>query len=167
MSAAGVSTMNKKAPWQDELEAEAEDFKPLTADEVQAWRRRNPPVSVWRIVWGQVAVGVLVAVLAWWISGQARMGWSAAYGALCVVIPAVVFARGVTRGGPAAGAGSAMTRLFGWELVKLVLSVAMMAAAPRLVRDLSWLALLVGMVVVMKTYWIALLVRSGVRKTEV
>ena len=158
--------MKNNAPWQDELEAEEEDFKPLTADEAQAWRRRNPPVSVWRIVIGQVVVGVLVALLAWMVSGQARVGWSAAYGALCVVVPAVIFARGVTRGGLAAGAGSAMARLFGWELVKLVLCVAMMAAAPRLVQDLSWLALLAGMVVVMKTYWIALLVRSGVRKTE-
>jgi ATP synthase protein I len=159
--------MKKNAPWQDELEAEEEDFKPLSPEEAQAWRRRNPSLSVWRIVLGQVAVGVLVAVLAWWISGQARVGWSAAYGALCVVVPAVVFARGVTRGGPAAGAGSAMTRLFVREFVKLVLCVAMIAAAPSLVKDLSWLALLAGMVVVMKTYWIALLVRSGVRKTEV
>jgi len=159
--------MKKNAPWQDELEAEEEDFKPLTFEQAQAWRRRNPALSVWRIVLGQIVVGVLVALLAWGISGQARMGWSAAYGALCVVVPAVIFARGVTRGGPAAGAGAAMTRLFGWELVKLVLCVVMMAAAPRLVRDLSWLALLAGMVVVMKTYWIALLVRSGVRKTEV
>ena len=159
--------MKKNAPWQDELEAEEEDFKPLSAEEAQAWRRRNPAVSVWRIVAGQVAVGVLVSLLAWWLSGKAHVGWSAAYGALCVVVPAVVFARGVTRRGPAAGAGAAMTRLFGWELVKLVLCVAMMAAAPRLVPGLSWLALLAGMVVVMKTYWIALLVRSGVRKTEV
>ena len=159
--------MKKNAPWQDELEAEEEDFKPLSPEEAQAWRRRNPSLSVWRIVLGQVAVGVLVAVLAWWISGQARVGWSAAYGALCVVVPAVVFARGVTRGGPAAGAGSAMTRLFVREFVKLVLCVAMIAAAPSLVKDQSWLALLAGMVVVMKTYWIALLVRSGVRKTEV
>ncbi|WP_370680694.1 ATP synthase subunit I [Comamonas sp. GB3 AK4-5] len=157
--------MNKKAPWQDELEAQDEDFKPLTPEEAQAWRRRNPPVSVWRIVAGQVAVGALVALLAWGISGQARVGWSAAYGALCVAIPAVIFARGVTRGGMAVGAGAAMTRLFGWELVKLVLCIAMMAAAPHVVRDLSWLALLAGVVAVMKTYWIALLVRSGVRKT--
>lgn len=149
--------MKKNAPWQDEPDAEAEDFKPLTSEEVQALRRRIPPVSVWRIVAGQAAVGVLVALLAWWLSGQARVGWSAGYGALCVVVPAVIFARGVTRGGPAAGAGGAMTRLFGWELVKLVLSVVMLVAAPRLIKDLSWLALLGGMVVVMKTYWIALL----------
>ena len=40
----------------------------------------------------------------------------------------------------------------------------MLAAAPRVVTDLNWLALLAGMVVTMKTYWIALKWRSGVRK---
>ena len=40
------------------------------------------------------------------------------------------------------------------------------AAAPKLVSQLSWLALLVGMVVTMKTYWIALMVRPSVRKTD-
>jgi ATP synthase protein I len=59
-----------------------------------------------------------------------------------------------------------MARFFVWELAKLVLTVAMLAAAPRLVKDLSWLALLVGMVVTMKTYWVALQVRPGVRKTD-
>ena len=56
--------MKKIAPLQDELEVEEEDFKPLTSQEAQAWRKRNPSVSVWRIVLGQVAVGVLVALLA-------------------------------------------------------------------------------------------------------
>lgn len=59
-----------------------------------------------------------------------------------------------------------MTGLFGWELVKVAMTVAMLAAAPRLVPGLSWLALLAGMVVTMKTYWIALMVRPGVRKTD-
>jgi ATP synthase protein I len=34
-----------------------------------------------------------------------------------------------------------MAGIFGWELVKLVLCIAMLAA-PKLVPDLSWLALL-------------------------
>ena len=63
-----------------------------------------------------------------------------------------------------APAGGALTGLFGWELVKIALTVAMLAAAPRLVPGLSWLALLAGMVVTMKTYWIALMAGSGVRK---
>ena len=153
--------MKKNAPWQDELEDEEEDFKPLTAQEAQAWRERNPQVSAWRLVFCQMAVGVAVALLAWLVSGKAPVGWSAAYGALCVVFPAATFAYGVSRA-RAGQAGGAMLSLFVWEFVKLVLCIAMMAAAPRLVPDLSWLALLAGVVVVMKTYWIALFVRVGV-----
>ena len=59
-----------------------------------------------------------------------------------------------------------MVGFFGWEMVKIALTVAMLAAAPKLVSQLSWLALLVGMVVTMKTYWIALMVRPSVRKTD-
>jgi ATP synthase protein I len=59
-----------------------------------------------------------------------------------------------------------MAGFFGWEIAKIVLTVALLAAAPRLVPDLSWLALLAGMVVTMKTYWVALMVRPGVRKTD-
>jgi len=39
------------------------------------------------------------------------------------------------------------------------LAVAMLAAAPRMMSDLSWPALLVGLVVTMKVYWVALGVR--------
>ena len=42
----------------------------------------------------------------------------------------------------------------------------MLAAAPKLVPGLSWLALLAGLVIVMKTYWVALIVRANVRKTD-
>ncbi|GAD21807.1 ATP synthase subunit I [Acidovorax sp. MR-S7] len=147
-----------------EAEAEDPDFKPLAAQEAQEWRSRHPAVSVWRIVGSQAGVGVLVALSAWLLTGQVQVAWSAGYGALAVVIPAALFARGMAR--KRASAGAAMAGLFGWELVKIVLTVAMLAAAPRLVPGLSWLALLVGMVVTMKTYWIALLARPGVRRTD-
>lgn len=154
--------MKKNASWQDELEAEEEEFKPLTAQEAQAWRQRNPQVSAWRLVGGQVLMGIVVALTAWLVSGQARVGWSAAYGALCVVVPAAVFAFGFMRAKATGLAGAAMLSLFVWEFAKLVLCIAMLAAAPRLVDDLSWLALLAGVVAVMKTYWIALLVQFRV-----
>jgi ATP synthase protein I len=94
------------------------------------------------------------------------MGWSAAYGALAVVVPAALFARGVLRRKASANPRAAMVGFFGWEIAKIVLTVALLAAAPRLVPGLSWLALVVGMVITMKTYWVALLVRPGVRKTD-
>ncbi len=159
--------MTKKYAPETEAEAEDSDFNPLTAEEAQQWRRRNPPVSPWRVVAGQVLVGALVALLAWLTSGMPAVGWSAGYGALAVVFPAALFARGLARQQDAPNAGAAMVGFFGWELAKLMLCIAMLAMAPKLVPGLSWLALLAGMVVTMKTYWIALLLRrSGVRKTD-
>mgnify|MGYP002350939856 CR=1 FL=1 len=157
-------TTNAPSP---ESEDEDSDFKPLTAEEAHQWRQRHPPISIWRIVAGQALVGLVVSLLAWLFSGRVSVAWSAAYGALAVVIPAALFARGVSRQSATGNAGAAMVRLFVWELAKLVLTVAMLALAPRLIKDLSWLALLAGMVVTMKTYWVALKVRPGVRKTEV
>ena len=55
--------------------------------------------------------------------------------------------------------GAAVVGFFLWEMVKIALTVAMLFAAPRLVTDLSWPAMLVGLVVTMKVYWLALLVR--------
>jgi len=149
-----------------EAEAEESDFKPLTAQEVEQWRSRNPPISVWKVVAGQALVGMLVALVAWVLTGRASVGWSAAYGAVAVVVPAGLFARGVFRRKASSDPRAAMLGFFGWEIAKIVLTVALLAAAPRLVPDLSWMALLVGMVITMKTYWAALLVRSGVRKTD-
>ncbi|PIF93053.1 ATP synthase protein I [Acidovorax sp. 62] len=149
-----------------EAEAEDSDFKPLTAQEAQQWRSRNPPISVWKVVTGQALVGMLVALVAWVLTGRASVGWSAAYGALAVVVPAALFARGVLRHKASSNPRAAMLGFFGWEIAKIVLTVALLAAAPRLVVGLSWIALLVGMVVTMKTYWVALWVRPGVRKTD-
>ena len=78
-----------------ETEAEDSDFKPLTAQEAEQWRRRNPPVAA-----------------------------------------------------------------------KIVLTIALLVAAPRVVPGLNWLALVAGLVITMKTYWVALMVRPGVRKTD-
>jgi len=156
----------KNLPYETEIEDKESDFKPMTAQEAQEWRRRNPPISIWKVVAGQVLAGVLVALAAWFLTGRASAGWSAGYGALAVVLPAGLFARGVLRQKAKPDPRAAMAGFFGWEIAKIVLTVALLAAAPRLVPDLSWLALLAGMVVTMKTYWVALMVRPGVRKTD-
>ncbi len=153
----------KSVDWKEESEGHEDDFKALSAQEAAQWRQRHPLLSPWRIVAVQALAAVLVALVAWWWGGSTRIGWSAGYGGLAVVLPAALLARGMHR--QRASAGAAMAALMGWELVKIALTVAMLAAAPRLVPGLSWLALLAGMVVVMKTYWIALLARPGVRKT--
>ena len=147
-----------------EVEDEDSDFKPLTAQEAQEWRKRHPALSVWRVVMAQALVGVVVVVVAWLVSGKFNVIVSAGYGALAVVLPAALFARGMGRIKNSAKA--MLVGFFGWEMAKIALTVAMLAAAPKLIDALSWLALLAGMVVTMKTYWVAQWARSGVRKTD-
>ena len=139
----------------DEADVAAEaDFKPLSAEEARLWREKNPPLSPWRIVAWQLVVGVLATGLAWLLSGRAEVAGSVSYGALAVILPAAILARGLARQRGAAGA--ALAGFFVWELVKIALTVAMLLAAPKLVPHLSWLALLAGFVVAMKVYWVAM-----------
>lgn len=142
-------------------EASDEGFKPLTHEEAVKIRELNPAVSLWAVLAGQAGVGVLVALAAWLLTGQPRMGWSAGYGALAVVIPAALFARGLSRQKSATHGNAALIGFFVWEMVKIALTVAMLFAAPRLIAQLSWLALLVGFVVTMKVYWVAMWFRPG------
>ena len=59
-----------------------------------------------------------------------------------------------------------MFRFMFWEMVKIGVAVAMLLAAPRVVPDLSWPALLVAMIVCMKMNWLALLWRRKPVVTE-
>lgn len=156
----GVSYTMKTITPRAEDDDQDSDFKPLTADEARQWREANPQISVWRILVMQVAVGCLVAVAAWALTGRQSAGWSAGYGALAVLVPAALFARGVLRHKKIQDPSIAMLRFFGWEMVKIILTVAILVAAPRVVAGLSWLALMAGMVLTLKTYWIALLLQS-------
>jgi ATP synthase protein I len=130
-----------------------DDFEPLTAEEAQRLRDRKPSISPWRVIAIQVAAGFLVALAAWGITGRQSLGWSAAYGALTVVVPAAVFARGLTGRLASLNPGTAVFGFFLWEMVKLALTMAMLIAAPRLVEGLSWPAMLIGLVVTMKAAW--------------
>lgn len=58
-----------------------------------------------------------------------------------------------------------MAGFFVWELVKIVATVVILFAAPRLVPELNWLALLVGFVVTMKVVWVALMFRAKRQRT--
>ena len=139
-----------------------EEFRPLSAAEAQKWREQNPAStpSLWRIVLWQGVVAVVVALVAWLVTGRESAGWSAGYGGLAVVVPAALFARGISGGLTKHMPGGAMLGFFVWELVKIALTIAMLFAAPRVVPGLSWPALLVGFVVTIKVYWLMLVLHS-------
>jgi ATP synthase protein I len=132
----------------------AEDFRPLTAEEVKQLRLQQPLLSVWRVVLAQVLVGLAVSALTWLFTGRVSAAWSAAYGALSVVVPAALFARGITSKTSSINSGAAVFGFLLWEMVKIGLTIAMLFAAIKLVKDLSWPAMLVGLVVTMKVYWV-------------
>ena len=143
----------------DTDEPEEQEFKRLTAEQAQALRESDPALSPWWVVGLQCLAGLVVALLAWGVSGKASVGWSAGYGALAVIIPAALFARGLMSRFSSINAATAGFGFFLWEAVKIAVSIAMIAVAPRLIADLSWLALLAGLFVTLKMYWLALLKR--------
>lgn len=140
---------------EEELGGFGPEFKPLTAQQAQQLSQRLRSVSPWKVLAVQSGVGLVVALVAWGLTGRSSAGWSAAYGALTVVLPAALFARGLTSRFSSLNAATAGFGFFVWEAVKIAASVGMLAAAPRLIADLDWLALLVGLIVTMKMYWLA------------
>ena len=142
---------------------------PLTAAEAATLRQspefQQGAVSMALVLKAQVLAGLFVAVLAWLVSQKLVSSLSAIYGMLAVVIPGVIFVRGLQRwqclsvsgaGGSGSHAGGMLAGFFVWELVKIILTVVMLALAPKMVAQLDWLALLAGFVVTLKMHWLAL-----------
>ena len=47
-----------------------------------------------------------------------------------------------------------------WEGVKILLTVILLWIAPRIVPNLNWLALVAGLVVVLKVYWFGFVIQA-------
>ena len=134
-----------------------EEFQPWSAEQAQAWRQSQPVISVWRVLAAQMLVAVLLAgVFAVWLKSRA-VGLSWMYGALTVVLPAALFARGMTSRAASLNAMTAAMSFAVWQGVKWVLAVLLLVLAPRVLPELSWPALLAGLIVTMKVYWLALI----------
>ncbi len=95
-------------------------------------------------------------MVAAWLLFDDRVAQSVMWGVFAVVLPAALFARGVTSKFAAANPGAAVMSFFLWEFVKIVVTVGVLFTAHRVVSDLSWPAMLVGLIVTMKVYWLAL-----------
>ncbi|MCW7539551.1 ATP synthase subunit I [Aquabacterium sp. A7-Y] len=145
---------------------EDQAFKPLSREEAEALRAGRPLLSPWRVVGTQAVVGVLVTLLWWVATTRTAVGGSALYGAAATVLPGALMARGMTRGLSGASPGTAVLGFLLWEFVKIFVAVVMLVAAPKIVPDLHWPALLVTMIVCMKASWLALLWQRRVKKTS-
>ena len=152
----------RSGAWDDQEDDAA--VRPLTRAEAQAWRERHPQVPAWWVVAAQAVVGVVVAMLAWLVADDRAVWASALYGAAVVVVPGALMARGMSsRLSSVTPAASAVSFML-WEMVKIAVSVLMLVLAPKIVQPLSWPALLVGLVVCMNVYLLALLWRRPGKK---
>lgn len=143
----------------DADEDDEREVKRLTPEEAQALRLRQPALSPWWVVGLQCVAGLLVSLIAWGVSGKSVVAWSAAYGSVAVIVPAALFARGVMSQFSSLNAATASFGFFMWEAVKISVTIAMIALAPRMIENLSWLAMMAGLFVTLKMYWLALLKR--------
>jgi len=147
-------------PWEDG--EPAEDFKPLSREEAQHWRRRQPPMSVWQLVRWQAFLTLLAPMVAWPWWAQTTVPASVFYGGLCITLPSALMAYGLTSSALSRGlarwfpglARAALAGVFFWEGIKVLLVLAMLWSAPRWVPDLNWLGLVAGLVVSLKAYWL-------------
>jgi ATP synthase protein I len=151
--------------WADQVDGEQEsDFKPLTRDEAQQWRVRQPVLSLWRLVLVQWLVGLAAGVVGGLLWQSSSVAWSVLYGAAAVAIPSALMAYGLTSSATsrlwAAHANAAFAGFLLWEGVKILLAVAMLAAAPWVISPLNWFGLLVGLVLVLKVYWFGYFIQA-------
>jgi ATP synthase protein I len=150
--------------WNDHEDEAA--IKPLTRAEAQALRERQPQVPAWWVVAAQAVVGSVVTMLAWFIADDRAVWASALYGAAVVVVPGALMARGMSSRISSVSPGASAVRFMLWEMVKIAVSVLMLALAPKIVQPLSWPVLLVSLVVCMHVYLLALLWRRPARKQQ-
>ena len=149
--------------WPDDPE---EDFQALSADEARQWRLRQKPRPAWHSVIWQAGVGLVAAIATGLLWHSLVLAQSVAFGAFAVVLPNVLLLRGMVGADVRWGPEALLLRLLVWELVKLVLTIAILYSANTVLGEMSWPALLAGLVVTMKANWLMLAFHSANRSPE-
>lgn len=151
-----------------ESEDEVDEIRPLTSDEARRWRETQIELSVWRVIAWQIVAVMVAGAVAYLFTGRLSVMLSAAYGGLSVLLPSAVMAWGVTAGRVArllsAFAKGSLAVLVFWEGIKVLLVMVLLGFAPVWVSDLNWLALVAGLVLVLKVYWLAFFMQSRILK---
>ena len=164
-SKAARTALRQSTGWQDAA-ADDEAFTPLTAQQAREWRERHPQLPLSRALLMQALTGVAVVAVAWALAGP-QAAWSAAYGALVGVLPAALAAKRMARWtAPGFPPGAALAGFLLWEAVKVILAVGMLIAAPKILGAPNWPALLIGLVLTIKVYWVGLVLIQSMRSRQ-
>ena len=121
------------------------------------------------LLWLAVGLQVLVAVLM--CAGAMLLGWSGSvqrsvfFGAFAYVMPSLLCLLGyhgtvyaLRNVQHTVRARLGVLFIIFWELAKMLSSVALLLLAPRWVESLNWAAMVVAFIVMVKTFWLAVLV---------
>ena len=112
---------------------------------------------MFRVVLLQGVAALLVAVVAWAVGGNAA-AWSALAGGVACVVPNGLFALRLAAAARRPQGTSAATFFVG-EALKVASTVALLALVVWSYRDLVWLAMIIAVIVTLKSYFIALIWR--------
>lgn len=107
-----------------------------------------------RVVVLQFCATFILAIIAALISGQTA-GISALLGGFCCAFPNALFALRLFAGTQRPGGANPFT-FFTGEFLKILVTIALLAAVVKFYHDVHWLAFLAGFVVVLKSYFILL-----------
>ncbi|MEO5881105.1 MAG: ATP synthase subunit I [Caldimonas sp.] len=136
----------------------------LSRVEVAELAAREPVLSPWRVVGAQVLVGLAIAAAVQVLTDEAILSASALYGAAVVALPGALMARGATSRLGLISPLTSTVNIMGWAMAKIVVSVAMLALAARIVPGIHWPVMLATLVVCMQTYAFALLWRVRAKR---
>ena len=121
-------------------------------------RHNNIGVAMFRVVYLQMLVSVVVAALAGVVVGM-RGGVSAALGGLICALPNLLFAAHLRFLGIRPRASFATHFLLG-ELVKLLMTFSLLLVVVRIYPDLHWPSMLIGLVLALQAVFLALWKRT-------
>lgn len=144
--------------WDDDDWHEAPEQAPMVpaTPEQLAELNRTAARTLLRSIVVQVIVALVVAGIAWLVSGVAA-GASALAGAAAYTVPSVLFALRLLFGMVKPGGANPATFFFG-EFFKLGSTALLLGLAVKLGQnELVWPALLVGLVVALKSHYLLLL----------
>jgi ATP synthase protein I len=131
---------------------------PWSAEQAQSWRQTQRLIPVHFLVLAQFGIGATVAIIAY-VMLDLTAALSAGYGALCAALPSALLARGMrsalSQSNPVAG-------FMMWELVKMALGAVMLIAAPKMLSEVNWFAMLIGLILTLKVVFLAALWPSRV-----
>ena len=151
-----ASSQNNPQVKEGAVEVSDDEFKTLSAEEAAAWRLSHPQTSPWHVLFLQIGIGALMVLLTGLFSREFHLAASVAWGC------ASALSRQMRQIQPKV----VLAGLFFWELVKIILTVALLLVAPKVISNLSWLALVAGFVVTIKVYWLAMALGYMQRKSK-